>query len=60
MLEQNKKMDEKQQNMDNLQGVVKTGKATKNVYAEMCDVEDSIKEIQNFIESAPEYNGYPE
>ena len=26
----------------------------------MCDVEDIIKEIQNFIESAPEYNGYPE
>ena len=31
MSEQNKKMDEKQQHMDNLQGVVKTGKATEDV-----------------------------
>ena len=44
MSQQNKKMDEKQQHMDNLQGVVKTGKATEDVYDEMCDFEDIIKE----------------
>ena len=37
-------MYEKQQHMDNLQGVVKTGKATEDVYDEMCDFEDIIKE----------------
>ena len=43
MSEQNKKMYEIQQHIEHLQGVVKTGKATKDMYDKMCDVESIIK-----------------
>ena len=43
MLEQSKKMDESQQRMEQLQGVVWTGKATEDIYVEMCDVETIIR-----------------
>lgn len=38
MLEQSKKMDKSQQHMEYLQGLVGTGKATKDIYDEMYDV----------------------
>ena len=38
-----------------------TGKATVDRYDEICDVEAVIEErIQDFIESAPKYNGNSE
>ena len=41
-----------------LQGIVKTGKATKDMYDKMSAVESIIKErMQDFIESAHKYNG---
>ena len=58
MSEQNKKMYEIQQHIKHLQGVVKTGKATKDMYDKMSAVESIIKErMQDFIESAHKYNG---
>ena len=61
MSEQNKKMFEIQQHIKHLQGIVKTGKATKDMYDKMCDVESIIKErMQDFIKSAHKYNGDPE
>ena len=51
-------MYEIQQHIKHLQGVVKTGKATKDMYDKMSAVESIIKEkMQDFIESAHKYNG---
>ena len=44
MLEQTKKMDKSQQHMEYLHGLVGTGKATEDIYYEMCDVKFMIRE----------------
>ena len=55
------KKDENLKTLEYLQGVVGTGKATVDRYDEICDVEAVIEErIQDFIESAPKYNGNSE
>ena len=54
-------MNELQQHMEHQRGVVETRKGTKDTYDKMCDVEAVNKErIQDFIKSAPKYNGDPE
>ena len=44
ILEQTKKMDKSQQHMEYLHGLVGTGKATEDIYYEMCDVKFMIRE----------------
>jgi len=54
---QDKKIDEKQQHMEHLLGVVEIGKSTWNMYEDMSEIEVIIEErIQDFMESAPKYN----
>ena len=61
MLEQNKKRDESQQRGKHLQRLVETGKATKDTYDEMCDIENNTRErVLDSIERAPKYDGNPE
>ena len=54
MLEQNKKMDESKQCMEDLQKIVETGQANEDTQEEMCNIKKSTRErVQDFIERAP-------
>ena len=51
-------MDETQQRIEYLQRVEETGRTTMSIYNQMSEIKVVIKEeLQDFIESAPKYNG---